>query len=45
MNTSSSIFDDLAAIKREDFEAVDQEHVKQEIREFCEGKREEVIDP
>jgi hypothetical protein len=44
MDSSSSIFDALAAIQREDFEAADQEHVKQEVREFCENKREEIID-
>jgi hypothetical protein len=44
MDSSSSIFDALAAIKREDFQAAEEEHVKQEIREFCETKREEVID-
>jgi hypothetical protein len=44
MDSSSSIFDALAAIKREDFQAAEEEHVKQEIREFCETKREEIID-
>jgi L-fucose mutarotase/ribose pyranase (RbsD/FucU family) len=44
IDSSNSIFLALGAIKNEDFEAADQEHVKQEIREFCEGKREEIID-
>lgn len=44
MDSSSSIFLALLAIRNEDFEAAEEEHVKQEIREFCEGKREEIID-
>ncbi|HEV2857374.1 MAG TPA: hypothetical protein VGW80_03100 [Solirubrobacterales bacterium] len=44
MQSSDSIFRALRAIREEDFEAADQEKVRQEIREFCEGKREEIID-
>lgn len=43
IDSSNSIFLALGAINNEDFEAADQD-VKQEIREFCEGKREEIID-
>lgn len=44
IDSSNSIFLALRAIQLEDFGAADQEHVKQEIREFCEDKREEIVD-
>lgn len=44
IETSDAIFRALCAIKSEDYASADEAHVKEEIREFCETKREEVID-